>query len=138
MLVLWLSGLPVAESDLFQPLFRYKDHYSMPKLISKIWVHVFMLLAMLMATISVDSIASNNIVASQHLSTPSNSISPSQPIVQANIEHHCCGSVCLLKMPPLIVSESFDTQIASLALIEKEPSHKAIIAPQAPYRPPIS
>ncbi len=97
-----------------------------------------MLLAMLMATISVDSIASNNIVASQHLSTPSNIISPSQPIAQANVEHHCCGSVCLLKMPPLIVSESFDTQIASLALIEKEPSHKAIIAPQAPYRPPIS
>ena len=104
MLVLWLSGLPVAESDLFQPLFRYKDHYFMPKLISKIWVHVFMLLAMLMATISVDSIASNNIVASQHLSTPSNSISPLQPIAQANIEHHCCcGSVCLLKMPSLIM-----------------------------------
>ncbi|WP_435249404.1 hypothetical protein ACMAZD_06230 [Vibrio sp. nBUS_14] len=39
--------------------------------------------------------------------------------------------------PPLIVSETFDTQIESLALIEKEPSHKAIIAPQAPYRPPI-
>lgn len=138
MLVLWLSGLPVAESDLFKPLFRDKDHYFMPKLISKIWVHVFMLLAMVMATISVDSIASNNIVASQHLSTHSNSISPSQPIAQANIEHHCCGSICLLKMPPLIVSESFDTQTVSLALIEKEPSHKAIIALQAPYRPPIS
>jgi hypothetical protein len=41
-------------------------------------------------------------------------------------------------MPPLIVSESFEPQIESLALIEKEPSHKAIVSPQAPYRPPIS
>ncbi|CAK1694888.1 hypothetical protein VCRA2122O12_60033 [Vibrio crassostreae] len=41
-------------------------------------------------------------------------------------------------MPPLIVSESFEPQIESLALIEKESSHKAIFAPQAPYRPPIS
>ncbi|MGF1799545.1 hypothetical protein L4D11_02600 [Vibrio gigantis] len=110
----------------------------MPKLISKIWVHAFMLFAMLMATISVDSIASNNVVASQSLSMPSISISTPYSNAQPNIEHHCCGSVCLLKMPPLIVSESFDTQIGSLALIEKEPSHKAIVAPQAPYRPPIS
>ncbi len=110
----------------------------MPKLISKIWVHAFMLFAMLMATISVDSIASNNVVASQSLSMPSSSISTPYSNAQPNIEHHCCGSICLLKMPPLIVSESFDTQIGSLALIEKEPSHKAIVAPQAPYRPPIS
>ncbi|WP_286297111.1 hypothetical protein [Vibrio apostichopi] len=110
----------------------------MPKLISKIWVHAFMLFAMLMASISVDSIASNNVaLASQNLST---SISTSTPYstAQPNIEHHCCGSVCLLKMPPLIVSETFDTQIESLALIEKEPSHKAIMSPKAPYRPPIS
>ncbi|MEZ9337976.1 hypothetical protein AB4176_08935 [Vibrio splendidus] len=124
----------------------------MPKLINKIWVHAFMLFAMLMATISVDSIASSNALqASQAQSTSANNFSfsasnissvESTPTpfsrVHPNVEHHCCGSVCLLKMPPLIVSESFDTQVQSLALIEKEPSHKAIVAPQTPYRPPIS
>ncbi|CAK2752281.1 DUF2946 family protein [Vibrio crassostreae] len=124
----------------------------MPKLINKIWVHAFMLLAMLMATISVDNIAiSNALQAPQAQSTSANSLSfsasnissvESAPTpfssVQSNVEHHCCGSVCLLKMPPLIVSESFEPQIESLALIEKESSHKAIFAPQAPYRPPIS
>ena len=108
-----------------------------------------MLFAMLMATISVDSIASSNALQAQ--STSANSFSFSTANIssvestptpfssaQPNVEHHCCGSVCLLKMPPLIVSESFEPQIESLALIEKEPSHKAIVAPQAPYRPPIS
>lgn len=98
-----------------------------------------MLFAMLIATISVDSIASNNVaLASQNLSTSVSSTSTPYSTAQPSVEHHCCGSVCLLKMPPLIVSESFDTQIASLALIEKEPSHKAIMSPKAPYRPPIS
>ncbi len=108
-----------------------------------------MLFAMLMATISVDSIASSNALqAPQAQSTSANSFSSNISSVestptpfssaQPTVEHHCCGSVCLLKMPPLIVSESFEPQIESLALIEKEPSHKAIVAPQAPYRPPIS
>ncbi|MEZ8284714.1 hypothetical protein BCU17_09600 [Vibrio splendidus] len=121
----------------------------MPKLINKIWVHAFMLFAMLMATISVDSIASSNTLQAQSTSANNFSFSASNissvestptpfSSVHPNVEHHCCGSVCLLKMPPLIVSESFDTQVQSLALIEKEPSHKAIVAPQAPYRPPIS
>ncbi|MEZ8199893.1 hypothetical protein BCU98_08935 [Vibrio splendidus] len=121
----------------------------MPKLINKIWVHAFMLFAMLMATISVDSIASSNALQAQSTSANSFSFSASNissvestptpfSSAQPNVEHHCCGSVCLLKMPPLIVSESFEPQIESLALIEKEPSHKAIVAPQAPYRPPIS
>ncbi|MFA0240805.1 MULTISPECIES: hypothetical protein [Vibrio] len=119
----------------------------MPKLISKIWVHAFMLFAMLVATVSVDSIANANAMqVTQNQSTlslntdSSFDTSDSFPYssAQPNVEHHCCGSVCLLKMPPLIVSESFDTQIGSLALIEKEPSHKAIMSPQAPYRPPIS
>ncbi|MEL0608195.1 MULTISPECIES: hypothetical protein [Vibrio] len=111
----------------------------MPKLIRKIWVHAFMLFAMLMATISVDNIANANAMqVTQNLSMSSNSISTPYSSAQPNVEHHCCGSVCLLKMPPLIVSESFDTQSGSLALIEREPSHKAIVAPQAPYRPPIS
>ncbi|WP_339385025.1 hypothetical protein [Vibrio sp. L3-7] len=111
----------------------------MPKLIRKIWVHAFMLFAMLMATISVDNIANANAMqVTQNLSMSSNSISTPYSSAQPNVEHHCCGSVCLLKMSPLIVSESFDTQSGSLALIEREPSHKAIVAPQAPYRPPIS
>lgn len=98
-----------------------------------------MLFAMLMATISVDNIANANAMqVTQNLSMSSNSISTPYSSAQPNVEHHCCGSVCLLKMPPLIVSESFDTQSGSLALIEREPSHKAIVAPQAPYRPPIS
>ncbi|MFA0056268.1 hypothetical protein [Vibrio echinoideorum] len=111
----------------------------MPKLIRKIWVHAFMLFAMLMATISVDNTANANAMqVTQNLSMSSNSISTPYSSAQPNVEHHCCGSVCLLKMPPLIMSESFDTQSGSLALIEREPSHKAIVAPQAPYRPPIS
>ncbi|WP_394125726.1 hypothetical protein [Vibrio hepatarius] len=55
-----------------------------------------------------------------------------------NISHHCCGSVCLFKMP-LSQSVSLTNPLsASLALIGQDIFAKAVSRIQTLFRPPIA
>ena len=138
----------------------------MPKLLNKIWIHAFMLFAMLVANNSVSAIKrADTGLVSEIPATESTSLhnSPSfantiQPVTShlttevthldcpnthqetevKHTEHSGCSSVCLLKMPPFKASSSIDYQHQSLALIEREPKLKPVLHSQTLLRPPIS
>ncbi|MER2496322.1 hypothetical protein ABS858_09485 [Vibrio neptunius] len=57
---------------------------------------------------------------------------------EGKASHHCCASVCLLKVPyisRLIFADAIPT---SLALINQDKAEKAVARIQALFRPPIA
>ncbi|NOH96685.1 hypothetical protein [Vibrio sp. 99-70-13A1] len=137
----------------------------MPKLLNKIWIHAFMLFAMLLANSSfaASNSTENMLVPEVSFESTSTIDSPhffdgqqqvtslasteslhldcpdshsETEITQA--EHTNCSSVCQLKMPPFKASNAINYQPQSLALIEREPKLKPVLNSQTLLRPPIS
>tara|TARA_Y100001956_G_scaffold82840_1_gene106076 strand:+ start:1362 stop:1682 length:321 start_codon:yes stop_codon:yes gene_type:complete len=62
---------------------------------------------------------------------------PQQDHSQQQTNHHCCASICLLKMPCAQSMGTHYLPLSSLALIGQDENHKAIARVQTLFRPPI-
>lgn len=58
--------------------------------------------------------------------------------IEPQSPHHCCASICLMKMPCGQSIETTHGPLSSLALIGKDDNKKAITRVQTLFRPPIS
>ncbi|NOH53181.1 hypothetical protein F0266_09575 [Vibrio coralliilyticus] len=57
---------------------------------------------------------------------------------EAQSSHHCCASVCLLKVPYISGLSLAGTIPTSLALINQDKAEKAVARIQTLFRPPIA
>ncbi|NOJ22125.1 hypothetical protein [Vibrio coralliilyticus] len=57
---------------------------------------------------------------------------------EAQSSHHCCASVCLLKVPYISGLTLADAIPTSLALINQDKAEKAVARIQTLFRPPIA
>jgi len=121
----------------------------MPKLIKTIWITVITLFAMLTTSfVSADANSRALLKAQQiqtrtaqshqnldlHTTCPEHEASSEQ----AQVDPHCSGSNCLLKIPSVRSIVNPIEQPQSLALIQSDNSSKPVVRAQLLYRPPIS
>lgn len=121
---------------------------NMPNLNNKIWITAITLLAMLLTSFVVSTQASGDTLLStlsqEHITELHHPLDsePNCTEIQHNSNvdsnHHCCNSICLLKIPTYKSFADLALQSHSLALIQRDGIKRAIIRAQMLYRPPIS
>ncbi|NOH84035.1 hypothetical protein F0249_09445 [Vibrio sp. 03-59-1] len=116
----------------------------MPKLIHTIWITTLALVAMLTSSMFSTALAnsetihfSNSLDKSYSSFISASNCPEHDKISDSTLDHHCCGSICLIKIPSYRTNSDLSPRSHSLALIPNELSKKAVLIANSVYRPPI-
>lgn len=116
----------------------------MPNTIRTIWITSLALIAMLTISMFADAKVNIEPLLQHHSELMSESALPFAPHCSIldhdtpiDTNHHCCGSICLLKMPNYRAFSDLSPRIHSLALIPEDHNVKTILRAKTLYRPPI-
>ncbi|MCG7495819.1 hypothetical protein MHO82_03010 [Vibrio sp. Of7-15] len=116
----------------------------MPNRIQKIWITIITLFAMLLTSFIVSAQTNGATLSTlehtteQHHPLNIESNCPEQQLISSdNSNHHCCSSLCLLKIPTYKPFVELALQPHTLALIQPDSIQQPIVRAQTLYRPPI-